>query len=182
MKLVSLKKTVNSKIDNAKKGFAIYYFSEISNLLKTFIYFVLMKLRRILSAVLLIHSGSVYSQVGGNNTYEFLNFSNSARIAAMGGNTIAIKDNDIIQASQNPALLNAGMDKALAFTYVNYFTDINYGYTAFGKKISKKGTLGVGLQYLNYGKFTKTDPTGESTGTFTAGEYALNIGSSSSLP
>src|SRR5690554_7780094 len=46
---------------------------------------------------------------GGSNTYEFLNLSSSARVAAMGGNQIAVKDDDIFLGIDNPALLNKQM-------------------------------------------------------------------------
>ena len=72
---------------------------------------------------------SIFAQAktGGNNTYEFLNIASSARIAALGGAQIAVKDNDPFLAFDNPSLLNKEMDNKLALTYLNYISDIEIG-------------------------------------------------------
>ena len=52
---------------------------------------------------------SLFAQVpiGGKNVYEFLNLSPSARVTALGGNLITVKDDDVALAFQNPSALNA---------------------------------------------------------------------------
>ena len=117
-----------------------------------------------------------YSQIGGNNTYEFLNLPISARAAALGGNVLSIRDNDINLAVLNPSLLNKTMNNHLALSYINYFSDINLGYAGYSKTIDKLGSFNAGMQYINYGKFTRAEDNGEITGAFSAGEYALNLG------
>ena len=117
-----------------------------------------------------------YSQIGGNNTYEFLNLPISARAAALGGNVLSIRDNDINLALLNPSLLNKTMDNHLALSYINYFSDINLGYAGYSKTFDKLGSFNAGMQYVNYGKFTRAEDNGEITGEFSAGEYALNLG------
>jgi len=122
-----------------------------------------------------IHLNS-YAQIGGSKTYQFLTLPNSARIAALGGNFLAIKDNDISLAIANPSLITDKMDNKLAVNYVNYFSDINYGFAAYAHHFNKFGTFVGSIQYINYGTFTYADATGLTSGTFKAGEYALNIG------
>lgn len=124
---------------------------------------------------------TTYAQTGGTKTYQFLTLPNSARIAAMGGNFLAIKDNDISLAIANPSLITDKMSGKLAVNYVNYFSDINYGFAAYSHNFNKLGTFVASLQYINYGSFTYADPTGQTAGTFKAGEYALNIGWSRNL-
>jgi hypothetical protein len=119
---------------------------------------------------------SAFAQIGGNNTYEFLNFVNSARVTALGGNVISVMDDDINLAYYNPSLYNPGMDNQLSLNYVNYFAGINYGSAGYAKHFDEIGTFGANIQYLDYGDFILADNTGEQLGTFTAGEYALNIG------
>ncbi len=121
------------------------------------------------------------AQTGGTKTYQFLTLPNSARIAAMGGNFLAIKDNDLSLAIANPSLITDKMNGKLAINYVNYFSDINYGFAAYAQSFNKLGTFVGSLQYINYGSFTYADPTGLTSGTFKAGEYALNIGWSKML-
>lgn len=122
-----------------------------------------------------------FAQIGGSKTYQFLTLPNSARIAALGGNFLAIKDNDISLAIANPSLITDKMNGKLAINYVNYFSDINYGFAAYAQSFNKLGTFVGSLQYINYGNFTYADPTGQTSGSFKAGEYALNIGWSRNL-
>lgn len=115
------------------------------------------------------------AQTGGDNTYEFLNLSSSARIAALGGKLVPVKDNDLNLVFTNPALLNTEMSKQLTFSGVGYFADIKYGYAAYAQDIKKLGSFAAGMHYVNYGDFTETDVTGQRIGEFKAAEYALNL-------
>lgn len=121
------------------------------------------------------------AQVGGNNTYEFLNLPISARVSALGGNLLSTRDNDLNVAIVNPSLLTDSMDNNIAFSYVNYFADVNYGYFAYAKKFRKLGNFSAGIQYLDYGDFVRTDPTGMVTGNFIAKDMSLNIGYARSI-
>lgn len=121
-------------------------------------------------------SHSSNAQIGGDNTYEFLNLSNSSRIAAMGGNFLAIKDNDISLAPNNPSIITPEMNNHLALSFVDYYTDINYGFASYGKHFNKLGSFAATMQYINYGTFQYADESGERYGSFKAGEYALSIG------
>ena len=118
----------------------------------------------------------ICAQMGGNNSYEFLNLTSSARVAALGGNQIAVQDDDLFLGIENPSLLNKAMDQKLAFTYVDYLTDISYGNAAYAKHFDSIGTFNLALNYINYGDFTETDNAGNELGTFTAGEYAFQLG------
>lgn len=116
------------------------------------------------------------AQIGGDNTYEFLNLTNSARIAAMGGNFLAVKDNDITIAPANPSLITAEMSNKLALSFVDYYSDVNYGFVSYGRSFPKIGNYVGTIQYINYGDFLRTDETGEEFGNFSAGEFAVNLG------
>ena len=130
----------------------------------------------LLSVFLLLFFSSGFSQIGGNNTYEFLNLPFSARTASLGGTVIGVKDDDLNLTFQNPSLLDSSMNNKLAMSYVNYFSDVNYGYTAYSRTFDKIGSFSAGLQFLNYGDFIAADETGLITGGFGAAEYSFNIG------
>ena len=83
-----------------------------------------------LLAVFLLISNTTSAQIGGESTYEFLNLPNSARIASMGGEYLAIYDNDITLSLANPSLINEKMHNNLGFSFVDYYTDINYRITS----------------------------------------------------
>ncbi len=132
-------------------------------------------IKKLLLTYLILYSISSIAQVGGNATYTFLNLTNSARVAALGGQNISINDNDLNFVYHNPALLNSKMAKNMVLNYVNYFSDVNYGYIAYADKFNKIGTAAAGLHYINYGKFVKADELGNITGEFKAFELALNL-------
>jgi hypothetical protein len=115
------------------------------------------------------------SQVGGNNTFEFLNLPISARVSSLGGNLLTARDNDLNVALVNPSLLTDSMDNNVALSYINYFADVNYGYVAYAKKIKNIGVFSAGLQYLDYGKFIRADDIGNTDGTFSANEMSFNV-------
>ncbi|HVA99230.1 MAG TPA: type IX secretion system protein PorQ, partial [Bacteroidia bacterium] len=125
---------------------------------------------------LIIFSFGASAQIGGVGTYEFLNLPVSARTAALGGNIMSVKDNDINASFQNPSLLNPSMDNSLSLSFINYFAGINYGNAAYAKDYKGIGTFSLGMKFINYGTFTQADETGQITGTFKAAEYAFNIG------
>ena len=58
-----------------------------------------------LIAVFLFISNASTAQIGGESTFEFINMPNSARIAALGGEYLAIYDDDITLSLANPSLI-----------------------------------------------------------------------------
>ena len=115
------------------------------------------------------------AQKGGESTYSFLGLTNSARVAALGGEVVSIADDDLNLAFHNPALLSAGMHSHLSLNYVNYFAGVNYGYASYSHSAGTLGNFAAGMHYVNYGIFDRTDELGVSHGTFRASEYALNL-------
>ncbi|MEL7219868.1 MAG: type IX secretion system protein PorQ [Bacteroidota bacterium] len=130
-----------------------------------------------LLALALFFSCSLQAQVGGLFTYEFLNFSPSARISALGGTHIAVMDDDINIAATNPAALNPEMHQQLSFSHAFHPGGIQYGYVSGGVYNEKlKTTFSGGVRYVNYGDFDLTNNLGQIEGQFSAGEYAFGIG------
>lgn len=127
---------------------------------------------------LIILSGlKAFSQIGGEYTYDFLNLTNSARMAALGGNQVALNDSlDLNVSYNNPSLLSPQMSNNLVLNYISYFAGINYGYAAYSFRTPLPGNFAVGVHYINYGNFDEALANGTRTGaTFTAAEYALNL-------
>ena len=130
----------------------------------------------LLIAFVLFSLSDLQSQVGGDAVYQFLDMPNSARIASMGGDFLAIDDDDIMLVLANPSLISDKMHNSLGLSFVDYYTDINYGYAQYGRTFNKAGSFVATMQFINYGKFTEADETGLQYGEFSAGDYALNIG------
>jgi hypothetical protein len=118
----------------------------------------------------------LFAQDRGSATYQFLDMPISARVTALGGNLITVKDNDPTLGADNPALLNPTMDQQLALSYMNYFAGTHYGYSSYAKHLEGIGTFNAGVRYFSYGTFTETDERGNVLGEFSAGDYALTMG------
>ena len=118
---------------------------------------------------------SINAQVGGNYTYAFLNLTNSARVASLGGKTAALWTDDLNLPFHNPSLLNSEMSNHFVLNYVGYFADVKYGYASYAKSFENTGNFAAGLHYINYGNFIASDIYGNKTGTFHASEYAFNL-------
>jgi len=131
--------------------------------------------------VILFCSQMSVAQIGGGVAYDFLNLSNSSRVTAMGSDFLCIYDGDISLALSNPSLINEDMHNRLSVNYVDHFTDINYGYSTYSRTFDNIGSFAASLQYINYGEFTYADPTGVTTGKFTANEMAMIVGWSKQL-
>jgi hypothetical protein len=134
-----------------------------------------MNVKKILVIFASFFSLAATAQMGGNNTFEFLNLPISARVSALGGNLLTARDGDLNVALVNPALLTDSMDNNVALSYINYFSDVNYGYAAYAKKFNKIGVISAGIQYLDYGKFIRADEIGNTEGTFSANEMSFNV-------
>jgi len=124
---------------------------------------------------IIILTSQLSAQLGGNATYAFLNLTNSARVASLGGKIVSLWDDDLNLPFHNPALLHEGMSNSLVMNYVNYFSDINYGYVSYARSYDNVGNFALGLHYINYGKFVAADNVGNITGEFRAAEYAFNM-------
>ena len=127
-------------------------------------------------AIGLIFSIQLFAQTGGRTTYKFLNLTQSARVAALGGNFVAIHDNDLGLALANPSLITPQMGNSLSLNFTNSFAGTNYGFASYWFNLKKVGSFAGSMQYYSYGKADNTNEFGETNGQFSAGEYAFNLG------
>jgi len=120
---------------------------------------------------------------GGQTVFSFMNLSPSARITALGGMQIAVKDDDLAFAAANPAALNPTMDGRLTLQHNFYLSDIQHGYVAYAHDLPKIGfTIHGGLQYIGYGDIPMTDEFGNKLGgNIQASETAFTLGAARPL-
>ena len=133
------------------------------------------KLRFYTLLLLLVSNLSTYSQIGGSSAYNFLNIPVSARSSSLGGSSIGFKDSDINLVYDNPSNLDSSLHNHFSANYTNYISDVNAGTFYYARKF-KKGAVGIGMQFLGYGKFEQREANGDLTGEFKSGDYALNVG------
>ncbi len=120
--------------------------------------------------VILLVAGSSY----GQSVYQFLDLDASAREASLGGSALA-RTNDPSAFYYNPALSVSSKNRAATFGFLKHVLDINGGYVFSTFQLPKAGYFGVGVGYLNYGSFPKTDDAGNQYGTFSAGDAVLTL-------
>lgn len=131
---------------------------------------------------LCIHCQSSLAQIGGKSAYEFLNLPASPRLTSLGGHLISVMDEDISIALSNPASLNQKMHNRLAIAHNFHFADIQNGYAGYGRHFDRLNiSAHTGVQYINYGNFTYSDPLGNKTDQFSVRETAFIVGASKKI-
>ena len=122
----------------------------------------------------------LYPQIGGVNTFEFLNLNTSPRSAALGGSLQSLVDYDVNGGIYNPAVINDEMSSIIVFNYTNYYADINYGNFGYAFSLFNRQFI-TSMKYVNYGLFNETNEFGQYIGDFSAGEYLVSLGTSNSI-
>lgn len=124
-----------------------------------------------------------FSQIGGQNTYQFLNLPVSPTQSALGGKVVTSINYNPTMGLLNPANINAEMDGQISANYMNYIDDIGYGTASYAHKINERyGILQAGVTYIDYGDFEGFDEFGNTTEDFTGNEVAISLGYAYRLP
>ena len=124
----------------------------------------------------------VNAQVGGENVYQFLNLSTSARQIALGGETFALLE-DVNQPIYNPSVISNKIDNKISVNYTSYLAGVNIGSLSFAKTISRRfGTIHGSIKYLDYGSLIGADEKGNENGNFNASDIAVSVGYAFNLP
>lgn len=111
----------------------------------------------------------------GSSVFNFLNLPVSSRLNALGGENVAIADDDISMAFVNPALLTPHTDKVLQLNYAYYLAGTMFGSVMYGHNY-KENYFAAGIHYLDYGQMQYADEMGNLLGTtFTAKDICVNL-------
>ena len=113
-------------------------------------------------------------QVGGNNSFTFLNIPSNPTISALGGINISKTQKDPNSFLQNPALLDTSGNNQIGVNFLPYMGGIKYTSVAFLKSF-KKQPFGIAIQNLSYGDFQQTDAAGNILGKFSANDVAITL-------
>jgi len=126
--------------------------------------------------LLFLVSLDLFSQVGGESIYNFLNLTGSARQASLGGKVLTLVD-DVNQPIWNPSTINRNLNNQLSVSYMNYLADLSLGTASYAYTINENlGTFHTSINYLNYGNFIGADEEGFETGSFKAYDLSFSIG------
>lgn len=112
--------------------------------------------------------------------YDFLRLDLNPRAAALAGSFVTNTDDPNV-IFYNPAGINSLKETPVSISYVNYFLDINLGGLAVSKDFENAGRFALGVNYINYGTFTRADEFKNKLGEFHAGDVAFVLGYANSL-
>ena len=105
--------------------------------------------------------------------YNFLRLPVSAHVAALGGETVSLVDDDATLIFHNPALINDVSDKTFNLNFMTYMQGAKTASASFLKAAGDRGTWGVTAQYMDYGSMQETTADRQQLGTFSARDIAL---------
>lgn len=126
--------------------------------------------------LLLLTSPTLFGQLGGDNVYEFMNLSPSARITALGGINHVALDDDPNSGIQNPALYNPLSHGMMSISTAWHFGGGQLSNIAYVHHLDSLFTIGADVKYLDHGRFQGSNILGQEEGTFLAREYVFNLG------
>jgi len=121
-------------------------------------------------------TNEILAQDNGQANFQVLQTISPARIAALGGNSIAVKDGDLNVGLFAPSLLDSLSSGQIVFGYTPFFGEANIIHSGYAQHIDSIGTFSLSITSLGYGNFTMTSETGDVIGSFNAGEYLMQGG------
>lgn len=111
---------------------------------------------------------------GSSSPYSFLEIPTSVQAFGLGGVNISSIDNDVTMADQNPALIGPEIGMQLALNYMHYLGSGNFAGIRYGMEHGERAAWACGIQFMDYGEFTRADEFGNTDGTFRPKDIELN--------
>jgi hypothetical protein len=138
-----------------------------------------MKTKILIGLIVVMFGGSLYAgdfSKTGTAGAQFLKIGVGARYHGLGEAAVATS-NDVYAMYWNPAALTYVANSEVAFTHVNYITDINLSYAAYGRRLEGLGVLGASATILSMSDkeittIEKPEGTGEYYG---VSSYAFQL-------
>ena len=119
---------------------------------------------------------SASAQIGGTAVYSFLGVPIAPRVAGAAGNVVANTEDDVTFGLWNPALINAAMHGNLSLNVAPLAGGVLFGEAAYSHTFKRAGSFAVGVKYVDYGSFQRTNTQAQVIGGFTAADYAFQVG------
>jgi hypothetical protein len=122
------------------------------------------------------------AQTGGQSVFSILDLAPSARLLALGGKLVSVRDSDITLAQLNPAIAQSYEQTQVAFNQSYYVTGSTFSTISTSYDWKKQAIqLTGGIRSLRHGEIPATDEYGNRIGTFSASEWSVALGASKKL-
>jgi len=105
--------------------------------------------------------------------------SNTPQLTGLGGINISNQTDDIGMAFHQPSLLRPSQHSQINLVFNSYFAGVKNFHLMSGYHYDKwKTTFGLGVNYINYGTITQTDPGGNILGELKPTDYVVQLSAS----
>jgi hypothetical protein len=122
---------------------------------------------------------SISQTLGGNAAYNFLKFSPSPQLSALGGVNISNINRDISLSFHNPSLLREDMHGQFSANFTSFYAGIKNIHALAGYRKENWATnFSAAVDYFHYGTTTQTDASGNVMGTFNPSDYVVQLSAS----
>lgn len=130
-------------------------------------------------ALLTGYSASAQTANGGTNSFDFLNISPISRAVGVGEAYSAVGD-DVGSVYYNPAGLASILTNEMNITYLSLYQQMSYEFIAFATPLqpsfpSLGGVVALSAGLLQPGSMTRTNDSGQSTGSFSSGDEVFTL-------
>ena len=117
--------------------------------------------------------------LGGRSVFNFLRFSHTPQLTALGGVNISQPSDDAGMTFQNPVLFTAAQHTQLNAVFNDFYGGIKVFHLSMAFHQEKLNTdFTGGLVFFNYGNTTETDAAGNILGKFRPVDFVLQAGAS----
>jgi hypothetical protein len=130
---------------------------------------------RLIVVCVFLFFASLSAQVGGSNTYQFLDLLPSPRHMSLGTWVPTLSTASIHSSLANPAQVSDSIRGQIVFNYQPYFAGINRGTAAAAIALNESNTILVDTRFVHYGTFDERDIFAEKIGEFSGNEVALGV-------
>src|SRR5687768_17896614 len=104
---------------------------------------------KVFIGLLCMMTTTAYAQLGGKKSFEFLNVPNNARLAALGGVNVSLRDRDVNFMFSNPTLVGDTLAGVASAGYQFYVADVGQTTASYAHQFKNIGTLSFGFQHLS---------------------------------
>ena len=121
----------------------------------------------------------VAQSLGGSTVFNFLDLPNTSQLTALGGINNSTITNDVGLSFTNPALLRSSMHAQIDASFSTLYGGIrNYNCWAAMHSSRWQTNFAAGVDFIDYGTITQTDPSGNVLGDTRPSDYVVQLAAS----
>jgi hypothetical protein len=148
---------------------------KIGDMLRKLCYFFILVMHCILRVPHYCSAAGFDGTSAGTSAAQFLKVASGARGVALGEAFSALSD-DASAIDWNPAGLMKINKRSVTLMHAPYLASTFVDFFSYAERAGEIGSWGMAIKYMNYGKITKTDTSGDEIGDLTPYEVSASVG------